>query len=79
MTISGNTVTIVLGTYSEEDLGTSQHRGGNGNDDLDADSGVDRLRGQPARSHLRNRVRPAIRQRLLTLQRSDKLVAAALV
>ena len=77
MTISGNTVTIVLGTYSEQPR-QRHRRGGNGNDGLVADSGAERLRGQPARSHLRNRVRRH-RQRLLTLQRSDKLVAAALV
>ena len=80
MTMSGNTVTIVLGSYNEEGLSARQRRGGYGKDDLDADSGVDRLRGQPARNRLRNRVRSRpIRQRLLTLQRSDKLVAAALV
>ena len=44
MTISGNTVTVVLGTYSQN-LGTRQHRGGIGNDDLVADSGVEGPRG----------------------------------
>ena len=56
MTISGNTVTIVLGTYHEEGFAQGTVAG-NGNDDLHAESGAERLRGQPARRHPRVRVR----------------------
>ena len=82
MTISGNTVTIVLGTYIEPGggQGNRETAGGTGSMFWKPGSGVERLRGQPARNHRRNRVRwGPTRQRLLTLQRSDKLVAAALV
>ena len=49
MTMSGNTVPIVLGSYNEEGLSAGKRAGGTGRLTWTPDSGVDRLRGQRAR------------------------------
>ena len=47
MTMSGNTVTVVLGTYSEENLGTRNTAGGSGTMTWSPTAGLTDFAGNP--------------------------------